>query len=1296
MFTINIGDVDEFDTGAVTDINATANSVVENAANGTVVGVQASAADADATNNTITYSLFNNDGGRFAIDANTGVVTVAGAINREADGASRNITIRASSADGSYTDQVFSIAIVDADEFDVTAPTDINASVNAVNENSAIGTSVGVQASAADADATTNTVTYSLFDSDGGNFAIDANTGIVTTAAALNRETLGASRNITVRATSTDGSTADTAFTININDLDEFDISTISDLNNATNSVAENAANGTTVGVQAFASDADATTNTITYSLDDNAGGRFTINSSTGVVTVADGTLLDYEAATSHNITVRATSADTSFSTQSITINLTDVNEGAVSAVSDSNAAANTVLENTSNGTTVGLTGLATDPDGTDVVTYSLDSDAGGRFAINSSTGIVTVAGAIDREVAASYNITIRATSSDSSTTTQVFTINIGDVDEFDVTAPTDANATANAVNENSAVGTIVGVQALAADADATVNTVTYSLVDNDGGNFSIDSNTGIVTTAAVLDRETLGGTRNITVRATSADGSTADTVFAINLNNVNEGPVAVSDTVIAVEAGGMSNGVAGANPTGNVLSNDTDVDAGDTKTVTGVTAGTVGSASGSVATIVTGSYGSINIAADGSYSYTVDNSSAAVQALRTPAETLIDVFTYTIQDTGGLTSTTQITITIQGANDTPFDLVAVGMNTNENAANGTIVGSISGNDSDSGDTPTYSLTNDANGRFAINSATGVVTVADSSQLNFEAATSHNVTVRVTDLAGATYDESFTITLNDMNEFSVTTPIDSNASVNQVAENSALGTAIGITAAASDTDATNNSVTYSLVNNDGGRFVIDNSTGIVTLAGAIDREADGAVRSITVRATSADGSAADQVFNINVIDVDEFDVTVPNDSVPSANAVNENCVIGSLVGVQIVAFDSDATNSSISYSLDDNAGGRFQIDANTGIVTTAGALNYEAANSHSIIVRATSADGSFMTANFVIAVNDVNERPVATADAYSTTYSDTLHVGAAGLISNDSDVDGNTLTATLVNNPSSGTLILLSDGSFTYIPTVPFVGSVTFQYTVNDGSLTSDIQTVTINVMPPGAPPPNSGGGGGSSGAGGSSGSGAGGDGGKGNDEGESHDKGEHKPQLNPLVGAIYVTQSSTQSLIELANPSNDQAARAEGPHSSVSALNLDNQHFAALNFQESNSILSSSIRLSESHSAVARLNAEQAARLEQELVQNVDAFARLDVEKESPMEVVAMQGVELIAKTAIGSGVVVWVMHISQVMAALLAASSAWTHIDPLSILNASKEALTKDSSDIAETLFDNESLKK
>ena len=93
--------------GAVTDVDPAANAVDENAAVGTAVGITASATDADATTNVITYSLQSNDGGRFAINANSGVVSVAGAIDREADGPSRNITVRATSADGSYTDQVF-------------------------------------------------------------------------------------------------------------------------------------------------------------------------------------------------------------------------------------------------------------------------------------------------------------------------------------------------------------------------------------------------------------------------------------------------------------------------------------------------------------------------------------------------------------------------------------------------------------------------------------------------------------------------------------------------------------------------------------------------------------------------------------------------------------------------------------------------------------------------------------------------------------------------------------------------------------------------------------------------------------------------------------------------------------------------------------------------------------------------------------------------------------------------------------------------------------------------------------
>ena len=128
-----------------------------------------------------------------------------------------------------------------------------------------------------------------------------------------------------------------------------------------------------------------------------------------------------------------------------------------------------------------------------------------------------------------------------------------------------------------------------------------------------------------------------------------------------------------AVEAGGIANGTPGTNPTGNVLTNDTDVDAGDSKNVNGVVAGVAGSASGNVGTNVTGTYGVIHIDANGNYTYTVDNSNGAVEALRSASETLDDVFTYTTIDAGGATSTTQITVTIEGRNDEPVITIEVG-----------------------------------------------------------------------------------------------------------------------------------------------------------------------------------------------------------------------------------------------------------------------------------------------------------------------------------------------------------------------------------------------------------------------------------------------------------------------------------------------------------------------------------------------------------------------------------------------------------------------------------------------
>ena len=314
----------------------------------------------------------------------------------------------------------------------------------------------------------------------------------------------------------------------------------------------------------------------------------------------------------------------------------------------------------------------------------------------------------------------------------------------------------------------------------------------------------------------------------------------------------------------------------------------------------------------VVGSFGSINVASNGAYTYTVDNSNATVQALRTSANTINDVFTYTMRDTAGLTSTTQITVTIQGANDTPHDMATTGLTVAENAANTTSVGTVTRSDLDASDTPSYSLVDSAGGRFAINSSTGVVTVANSSLLNYETATSHTITVRVTDLAGATYDEVFTVSLTDADEFDVSAPVDSNATANAVNENVSIGTLVGVQALAVDSDATTNTVTYSLFDNDSGNFAIDTNTGVVTTAAAINRETLGASRNFTVRATSADGSVNDTVFAIGINDLDEFDVGAVTDSNASSNSVAENVANGSVVGITGLASDADATTNTIT------------------------------------------------------------------------------------------------------------------------------------------------------------------------------------------------------------------------------------------------------------------------------------------------------------------------------------------------------------------------------------------------
>ncbi len=92
-----------------------------------------------------------------------------------------------------------------------------------------------------------------------------------------------------------------------------------------------------------------------------------------------------------------------------------------------------------------------------------------------------------------------------------------------------------------------------------------------------------------------------------------------------------------------------------------------------------------------------------------------------------------------------------------------------------------------------------------------------------------------------------------------------------------------------------------------------------------------------------------------------------------------------------------------------------------------------------------------------------NTAPVAVADAWSIGSDNLLTVSAAGVLANDTDDDGDQLTATVATDVIHGELNLATDGSFTYMPADGYAGPDSFTYTVSDG-IASDVGTVTLTV----------------------------------------------------------------------------------------------------------------------------------------------------------------------------------------------------------------------------------------
>ena len=115
--------------------------------------------------------------------------------------------------------------------------------------------------------------------------------------------------------------------------------------------------------------------------------------------------------------------------------------------------------------------------------------------------------------------------------------------------------------------------------------------------------------------------------------------------------------------------------------------------------------------------------------------------------------------------------------------------------------------------------------------------------------------------------------------------------------------------------------------------------------------------------------------------------------------------------------------------------------------------------------RASDGTSESAEATVTLVVTPLNGAPVAVSDQYTTAEDEELIVNAAeGVLHNDSDTEGDSLTAEQMSQPAHGTLNFNSDGSFSYVPDAGFFGSDQFHYRTSDGTSDSAVATVTVTV----------------------------------------------------------------------------------------------------------------------------------------------------------------------------------------------------------------------------------------
>jgi VCBS repeat-containing protein len=476
-------------------------------------------------------------------------------------------------------------------------------------------------------------------------------------------------------------------------------------------------------------------------------------------------------------------------------------------------------------------------------------------------------------------------------------------------------------------------------------------------------------------------------------------------LPDCNDPPVAVNDAYTVAEGGTLNV------PAPGVLANDSDPD-GDPIT----------------AVLVTGpAHGTVTLNPNGSFTYVHDGS-----------ETLTDSFTYKANDGSLDSNVATVTFTVTPVNDPPVahnDAYTVAEGGTLNVA----APGVLANDTDPDSSLTASVvTGPAHGSLVLNPNGSFTYIHDGSET-----TSDSFTYQASD-GFLTSTATVNITITPVND----PPVAVNDAYT-VAEGGTLNVAApGVLGNDTDPDS---SLTASLVSGPAHGTLTLNANGSFTY---VHDGSETTTDSFVYKAS--DGSlSSNATVNITITPVNDPPVA-NNDAYTVAEGGTLNVPAPGVLG-----NDTDPDSSLTASVVTGPAHGTLTLNPNgsfsyvhDGSETTTDSFVYQAS------------DGtSTSNATVTITITPVNDPPVANNDAYTVAEGGTLNVPAPGVLGNDTDPDS-TMTAVLVSGPAHGSLTLNADGSFSYVHDGSETTSDSFTYKANDGTVDSNVATVTITVSP--------------------------------------------------------------------------------------------------------------------------------------------------------------------------------------------------------------------------------------